>query len=76
MPEEANHHFIMEIIMNKLEFSFNSNKCYNSSDDHLSRNISINFEIDADLGADQVVEEFNNFLYLSGFKDTKVQIAD
>lgn len=62
--------------MNKLEISFNSCVSYNSDDNHLNRNISMTFEIDRDLGPDQIVEEFNNFLYMTGFKTTKTEIVE
>lgn len=51
--------------MNKLEISFNSRVPYDSDDNHLNRNTSIEFDLDLDNNPGEIVRQFNKFLALN-----------
>lgn len=50
--------------MNRLEISFSARVPYNSDDDHLNRNVNIEFDLDLD-NPNEIVRQFNKFLDLN-----------
>lgn len=50
--------------MNKLEISFSARVPYDSDDNHLSRNVNIEFDLDLD-NPSEIVRQFNKFLDLN-----------
>lgn len=59
--------------MNKLEINFSTRVPYNSDDDHLNRNTSIEFDVDLDTNPSEIVRQFNKFLALNDFNITVVE---
>lgn len=51
--------------MTKLEISFNARVPYDSDDNHLNRNTSIEFDLDLDNNPAEIVRQFNKFLALN-----------
>ena len=51
--------------MNKLEITFNARIPYNSDDDQLNRSSNIEFDLDLDANPEEIVRQFNKFLYLN-----------
>ena len=57
--------------MKKLEISFDGRTPY-GDEDTLSRKVNMEFEIDSEQSPDQLVFEFNKFLFLLGFDERVV----
>lgn len=50
--------------MNKLEISFSARVPYDSNDNHLNRNVNIEFDLDLGIPG-EIVRQFNKFLALN-----------
>lgn len=50
--------------MTKLEISFNARVPYDSDDNHLNRNVNIEFDLDLD-NPSEIVRQFNKYLDLN-----------
>lgn len=51
--------------MNKLEIAFSARVPYDSDDNHLNRNVNIEFDLDLDNNPGEIVRQFNKFLALN-----------
>jgi len=51
--------------MTKLEISFSARVPYDSDDNHLNRNVNIEFDLDLDNNPGEIVRQFNKFLVLN-----------
>jgi hypothetical protein len=51
--------------MNKLEITFSARIPYNSDDGQLNRSSNIEFDLDLDTNPEEIVRQFNKFLYLN-----------
>ena len=58
--------------MNRLEISFSARVPYNSDDDHLNRNVNIEFDLDLE-NPSEIVRQFNKFLALNDIELTVVE---
>ena len=51
--------------MSKLEISFSARVPYDSDDNHLNRNVNIEFDLDLDNNPAEIVRQFNKYLALN-----------
>lgn len=58
--------------MKTLEISFSARVPYNSDDNHLNRNVNIEFDLDLS-NPNEVIRQFNKFLTLN---DIELQVAE
>lgn len=58
--------------MSKLEVTFSARVPYDSDDNHLNRNVNIEFDLDLD-NPNEIVRQFNKFLVLN---DIELQVVE
>lgn len=59
--------------MNKLEVAFTARIPYDSDDNHLNRNVSIEFDLDLSGNPTEIIRQFNKFLLLN---DIELQVVE
>lgn len=59
--------------MNRLEISFSARVPYSSDDDHLNRNVNIEFDLDLSGNPSEIVRQFNKFLVLNDIELSVVE---
>lgn len=58
--------------MSKLEIAFSARVPYDSDDNHLNRNVNIEFDLDVN-NPKEIVRQFNKFLLLN---DIEIQVVE